>query len=146
MSEWGRKQRRNHLHNHRRQKSYSAPEVDGEFEILGKRQDMVYATIDGVLVSWTNNYFGPSATPAPTPAANAAPENVVAAPTSLPEVPASPPAPSFATPNAQPDSGVSSYGAPLQYTRIGYYESTSQTLESLTFLGHYGGDQSGIFD
>ena len=32
------------------------------------------------------------------------------------------------------------------YTRSGYYDAESQTLDGLTFLGNYGGSGSGVFD
>ena len=32
------------------------------------------------------------------------------------------------------------------YQRMGYYHSTSQTMDNLVFLGNYGGQGSGCFD
>jgi hypothetical protein len=32
------------------------------------------------------------------------------------------------------------------YERIGYYHSTSQTVENMVFLGNHGGQGSGVFD
>jgi hypothetical protein len=32
------------------------------------------------------------------------------------------------------------------YDRIGFYDSASQTLDNLVFLGNHGGQGSGVFD
>ncbi len=32
------------------------------------------------------------------------------------------------------------------YERIGYYDSVSQTVDNLVFLGNHGGQGSGVFD
>jgi Putative TOS1-like glycosyl hydrolase (DUF2401) len=92
--------------------------------------DMVTATIDGQVVSWTNSYAGPST--APTPAAELeSPADQVAAPVS-----------SYVAPSAQPSINAGSGN----WCRQAYYNATSQTAAGLVFLNHMGGQGSGVFD
>lgn len=114
-----------------------------------KRADMVTATIDGKVVSWENNYFGAAATGAPdagtTPAAGT--------PAAASTAPASTRAAVVDTPIADAVKGIvknvkaaASGDSTGAYSRTGYYDSESQTLDGLTFLGNYGGQGSGVFD
>jgi hypothetical protein len=43
---------------------------------------------------------------------------------------------------------VTDAAGPDVYQRIGYYDSASQTMDNLVFLGNYGGETggSGVFD
>jgi hypothetical protein len=92
-----------------------------------KKWDMVTATIDGQVVSWENSYFGPSSTaPAPPPAQPSSTPSVALAP--LPK-----------TTTLPVDSSA-------EFVRAGYYDSASQRLDGLTFLGNHGGSGSGVFD
>lgn len=89
---------------------------------------MVTVTMDGVVVSWTNEYNGlTTSTPAPEAPAYSPP----------PESSESPP----------PESTVPEASAPPGcWARNGYYDSSSQTSEGIVFLNHYGGTGSGVFD
>lgn len=139
------------------------PVFESESEMAGgvgekeKREVWVTATIDGQVVSWINNYFGP--TPAPEAPAPPAPAPAPAAPT--PEVVAPPPSPANEAPAASPGEGAQpgqepdkphkSHKAPQRpkrgdYGRIGYYHADAQIAEGVTFLGNYGGQGSGKFD
>jgi hypothetical protein len=106
-----------------------------------EERNMVTAVINGQTVSWVNQYFGP-ATPAPaSPAAPAAPADTTCATASAHPAAASP---SAASPSKEePGKGIDSTGA---WTRIGYYNSKSQTNDGLVFLNNMGGQGSGVFD
>jgi hypothetical protein len=41
---------------------------------------------------------------------------------------------------------VDATDAASTYDRIGFYDSASQTLDNLVFLGNHGGQGSGVFD
>jgi Putative TOS1-like glycosyl hydrolase (DUF2401) len=88
---------------------------------------MVTATIDGKVVSWTNQYDGG---PKPTSAAAAGPNSGVEAPQRA--------APKAATPTMNPGNG--------QWGRQAYYNAEQQTADGLTFLNNMGGQGSGVFD
>lgn len=110
----------------------------------------VTAVIDGKTVSWINDYWGPTAAPAPSvdsnppppppaPAATSttAPLPGIAKPVATPAKPASTPAASApaaakATTNPSPSTNTA------DFIRTAYYSSTG-TSEGLTFLGNYGG-------
>lgn len=47
---------------------------------------------------------------------------------------------------ANPSLTSSGTSNSLVYERIGYYQSTSQTVDNLVFLGNHGGQGSGVFD
>lgn len=126
--------RHGHQHFHARYKEIA--EIQENHIVEEKRGvgDIVTATINGQVVSWTNQYAGPST--APTPAAGAeagagSPANQVAAPAS-----------SYVAPSAQPsiNAGSGNWG------RQAYYNATSQTATGLVFLNHMGGQGSGVFD
>jgi hypothetical protein len=109
-------------------------------EEKAKRADWVTATIDGQVVSWENNYFGeptPGAA-APVAAAPVVPAAAPAAPTPGVAAPVDA-APVKAKAKAQVDPNAA-------YQRIGYYDAASGTLDGLTFLGHTGGQGSGVWD
>jgi Putative TOS1-like glycosyl hydrolase (DUF2401) len=87
---------------------------------------MVTATIDGKVVSWTNQYDG-----------GAKPTSAAAAPN--PGVKASQrAAPKAATQTMNPGNG--------QWGRQAYYNAEQQTADGLTFLNNMGGQGSGVFD
>ena len=44
-----------------------------------------------------------------------------------------------------PPSANSGSGHGQQYDRIAYYDSVSQTVDNLVFLGNFGGQGSGVF-
>ena len=104
------------------------------------KRDMVVATIDGQVVSWENNWFGPGGAPAPTDA----PKPDVAAPPAAEPTGDSAPAPK---PKAEtkPKPKVQG-GAAGDWHRIAYYNAEEQVADNIVFLGNYGGDGSGVFD
>jgi hypothetical protein len=127
---------RRHGHGEFHKKRNGASSVE-EVHLVEERTEVV-ATIDGKVVSWVNNYFGPSAAaPADAPAATAAAPAVA------------PVAPIVENVAAKVSSAVSPV-APIDpnaaYSQIGYYNAESQTLSGLTFLGNYGGQGSGVWD
>jgi len=103
-----------------------------------KRADMVTATIDGKVVSWENNWFGE---PTGAPAAAAA---VV---TDVPVADDSP-VDTAIVKNVLANSKASNVIDPnAAYSRIGYYNAETQTLDGFTFLGNHGSPGvSGTFD
>jgi Putative TOS1-like glycosyl hydrolase (DUF2401) len=88
----------------------------------------VIATIDGKVVSWTNQYDG-GAQPT-TAAANPAGQAENQAANSA--------APKAATPTMNAGNG--------QWGRQAYYNAEQQTADGLTFLNNMGGQGSGVFD
>ncbi|KAM3514033.1 hypothetical protein MY11210_002350 [Beauveria gryllotalpidicola] len=115
-----------------------------------KRAEWVTATINGDVVSWINNYFGPTpaapapppapTVPAPAPAANANAGVGAGVDASAP-APAPPPAvPGAATNNAKPAASGQ------DWDRTSYYNAETQVAENLVFLANYGGQGSGVFD
>jgi hypothetical protein len=91
--------------------------------------DIVKATIDGQVVSWTNAYAGlgtafTSVTGAGYPADGEAPSAAYSAPSSQPSM----------------NVGLGNWG------RHAYYNANAQTADGLVFLNHNGGQGSGVFD
>ncbi|KAK3393799.1 TOS1 protein [Podospora didyma] len=147
--------RRGGHHGHGHGKKRHAAEQQEEKK---KRDDhpiiWVTATIDGKVVSWINNYWGPEATPAPAPAAVPAP---AAPPVNVPAVPTPPaaaaapkPTPAAAAAAAAPEvveaafvPGASSGSGSGDFVRTGYYNAAQGKSQGLTFLGNYGGQGSG---
>lgn len=132
----GSSKRDTHSHSRHGHKAFHARALK---ETVEKRADVVTATINGVVQTWENNYFGPGgavATDAPSPAA-AKVEDAKSTPVAAAAKPAAPVANQKQKQAADPNAA---------YTRSGYYDAESQTLDGLTFLGNYGGDGSGIFD
>lgn len=107
-------------------------DIDAQSQAEEKRDEVV-ATIDGQVVSWENDYFGPATTTTTaqsleTGEAGTAPVvTSVAASTTL----------ASSTETSVPDGA---------YTRTGYYNAELQSLQGLTFLGNHGGYASGVFD
>lgn len=112
---------------------------------LSKRAvgDLVSATIDGVLVSWTNIYAGPGvATDVPIPGAvddtnattsatDATEDTDMTSQSSTISPITSSSISSSSTSTAQANSG--------DWTRQAYFNAASGTAEGLTFLNHFGG-------
>ena len=122
--------RHGHQHFHARDKGIVGIQENHVVEEKRGFGDMVTATINGQVVSWTNQYAGPST--APTPVAGAGfPAAQVAAPAS-----------SYVAPSAQPSINAGSGN----WARQAYYEATNQTASGLVFLNHMGGQGSGVFD
>ncbi|KAI1408980.1 putative TOS1-like glycosyl hydrolase-domain-containing protein [Hypoxylon sp. FL1857] len=112
--------RHGHQHLHKKHHEHQAE----------KRGDTVVATIDGKVVSWENNYFGPSTTApeatAPVNAAAAAVSSVVSAVKSGVESAIK----GGSTPSAAVPAG--------DFERIAYYSSKDQIADGLVFLGNLG--------
>lgn len=100
--------------------------------------DWVTATIDGVVVSWINEWSGQVATTAVTTTLAAATAAVTTTKTSL-----SAKATTTTSKSAPTSSSSSSSGS---WGRIGYYEASSGTADGITFLNHFGGVGSGVWD
>ena len=101
--------------------------------------DMVYATMNGDVVSWINGYAGGVALPS-EPAASSyggssAPASSVSA---MPSAVSS--APSLHS------SAASSSDTSGGWGRNGYYSAEGKTAEGIVFLNHFGGQGSGTFD
>ena len=106
----------------------------------------VTATINGQVVSWINDYWGPSATPAPAPAPAPTPQNDIhaAAVVTPPAAAAAPkPAPTQAAPVVGAAVVPGASAGTGDFVRTGYYNAQQGKSQGLTFLGNYGGQGSG---
>jgi len=127
-------------------------EVPMHKPLFGKRAvgDIVSATIDGQLVSWTNEYAEPGvATNTPSPVAVNNDEAVTSTPdttsqtygqsvtpvptAAAPEKVALPPAAASSNPT------TSSSASGGSWSRQAYYNAEAGTAQGLTFLNHFGG-------
>ncbi|PMD38099.1 hypothetical protein L207DRAFT_61110 [Hyaloscypha variabilis F] len=118
---------------------------------------MVTATVDGQVQTWVNNWFGGGAAPTCTPSEAPAPAPAPpAAHTPAPQPAAQNQAPAPGNEAPLPTTALMSASAPAaaantgtgqgqQYDRIAYYDSVSQTVDNLAFLGNFGGQGSGVF-
>jgi hypothetical protein len=91
-------------------------------KIIHEALDVLYTLIDW----WFKPGQPPKSTPTSTPV----------------QATASPVAGPIPTLSAIPKTG----GTTGDFSRTGYYDSASQHLDGLTFLGNHGGDGSGVFD
>ncbi|PVH83433.1 hypothetical protein DL98DRAFT_513316 [Cadophora sp. DSE1049] len=146
----------NHVHRHNA----------GRHSHIAKK-DMVIATIDGLVQSWENNWFGPDATNTPTTTlittgvkvnsevdtttTTTARATTTATTCTVSDVKTdkqavSTPvnAPAIAIADDKIDNSNSK--SKNAYSRISYYDSVSQTAENVVFLGNHGGQGSGVFD
>jgi len=136
-----KRRRHGHQQFHKREQN-AAGEIGHEEE---KRTEAC-AAIDGKYDCWTNTYSGASsdtstAASVDDTAVNA-PSGAAVAPSVSATVASVRPAQSTAsTPSAS--LGVESSGS---YTRSGYYDAASGTLDNLVFLANLGGGGSGVFD
>jgi hypothetical protein len=120
-----------HGHQHFHARDREIVEVQ-EAQVLEEKRavgDIVEATIDGQVVSWTNGYAGPgtaftSAVGAGYPVDGVAPSATYPAPSSQPSM----------------NAGLGNWG------RHAYYNANTQTADGLVFLNHNGGQGSGVFD
>jgi hypothetical protein len=99
--------------------------------------DVVYATIDGKLVSWINTYSGQTA------AAAAVSSSAAATTTSAISTKTTSKATSTETSTASTATGTTVSG---DYKRIAYYSAEDQTSDGVTFLNNMGGSGSGVWD
>ncbi|WXC55040.1 hypothetical protein SNK03_001013 [Fusarium graminearum] len=106
-----------------------------------KRAEWVTATIDGKVVSWKNNWFGPSATKAPSAVAGA-PTNKANEPVPKPKETEK------KTPKKGDGSKTKPYGGSSRgnWERTSYYNAQQRVADNVMFLGNYGGEGSGVFD
>ncbi|KEQ69102.1 hypothetical protein M436DRAFT_56675 [Aureobasidium namibiae CBS 147.97] len=114
-----------HVHKHKRDENVEKRGVG----------DMVTAIIDGVAVSWVNEWSGVASTAAPAPAATT---STAAAPAAASTDSSSKSAPSSASSASSGSSG--SWG------RKAYYNSEAGSADNVVFLNHNGGQGSGVFD
>ena len=113
--------RHGHQHLHKKHHEHEAE----------KRADMVTAVIDGVTVSWENNWFGGASTPAPA---------ATAAAVSAASVKGSP-AESASKSKTSSSKSKSSSSASVpagDYERVAYYSAKEQVADGLVFLGNLG--------
>ena len=136
-----------HMHAHHGHRG----EVDAREVEKRSVGQLISATIDGQVVSWTNEYAGPgvSNTNLPSPIANApdeanapAPEETVTSSSTIiktmtvfPAVSTSP------SPSIAPTSSSTAASEPSSsgWVRHAYYDAASGTAQGLTFLNHFGG-------
>lgn len=164
-----RRHAHNHNHNHARKHArYQHSHLHSERETPHKVEERaehptiwVTATINGAVVSWTNDYWGPEdpATPAPaastqapappsanTPASTPAPAvSADAGPTAIAGVQGAAyvqPTATAAATNTKPSSNPASGG---DYVRSAFYDAASGTASGLVFLANYGGQGSGAW-
>jgi len=164
---------RRHAHNHARFHENNKEVRDIQDAEVEKRQlgVMVTAVMNGVTVSWANNYDGKStttvaaasSTKAPVVAAFAVASSSAAAASSSAAVSsaakASASSAQAASSSAQASSSSSAAKAassssasaamPLasgSWARAGYYSSVQGISQGLSFLNHLGGGASGTFD
>jgi hypothetical protein len=126
------------VHGHRcLHKRYLEPEAvkelighDVAVENIEDRRKIVHETLDGLLYSLIDWWFKPGENPKSTPTST--PQKATTLPIAQP----------IASYSAIPKSGITTG----EFSRIGYYDSSTQHLDGLTFLGNHGGDGSGVFD
>jgi hypothetical protein len=119
---------RRHGHQYFHARDREVVEIQETHVVEEKRAvgDIVEATIDGEVVSWTNAYAGPGT----------AFTSVVGA-----GYPAGPSA-AYSAPFSQPSMNAGSGN----WSRHAYYNANAQTADGLVFLNHNGGQGSGVFD
>ena len=112
----------------------------------------VTATIDGKVVSWINDYFGPStqaaaAAPAPTTTTQAVvqEESVAHTTAQAPATTHKAPAPAATTKASEP-AGSDDNSSGGAWSRVAYYNADQQVADNMVFLGNYGGQGSGVWD
>ncbi|PGH18505.1 hypothetical protein AJ80_04475 [Polytolypa hystricis UAMH7299] len=98
--------------------------------------DIVTATIDGQVVTWVNEWAGGAA---PTPAAEVE-DGGKSGNSKAYKAASSAPASDDRKPAAPINAGKGKWG------RQAYYNAQAGTADGLTFLNHFGGDKSGVFD
>ncbi|KAH7001606.1 putative TOS1-like glycosyl hydrolase-domain-containing protein [Ilyonectria destructans] len=120
-----------------------------------KRAEWITATIDGKVVSWENNYFGPATAVAPVDAVPTEPAYEAPAAAEVTEPVAATTTKAAAAPKASTKSKSSSKSGSKSKTesvasgdweRTSYYNAADGVAENIVFLGNYGGEGSGVFD
>jgi hypothetical protein len=125
-----------HLHGHRHL-----------HEQRKKREEWVTATIDGKVVSWKNNWFGPSATQA-APVVAGAPSDKAKKPEETEKKPLKASSHSAVSSKKEGSAKTNSYSGSSSghWKRTAYYNSQRRVADNVMFLGNYGGEGSGVFD
>ncbi|KAF2836376.1 hypothetical protein M501DRAFT_980460 [Patellaria atrata CBS 101060] len=116
--------------------------------------DLVIATINGQVVSWINEYSGEPtpavAVPAQNPSAAQATQPTVGSPSVVSPSFGSPsvgrPAQEQSRPKPSPSQSAPQPAGTGDWTQIAYYNAEQAIADGLVFLGHYGGQGSGVFD
>jgi len=143
-----------HVHKHKRDENVEKRGVG----------DMVTAIIDGVAVSWVNEWSGVASTAAPAPAATtsaaAAPAAASSESASADFAPkllkvnapaaysskASSSSSSSSSKSAPSSASSASSGSSGSWGRKAYYNSEAGSADNVVFLNHNGGQGSGVFD
>ena len=146
----GTKQSRRDTHTHSHSHKHKHGNGHRHNHQLAERAvgDMVTVTMNGQVVSWTNEYNGPgytaTAAPAPTTATTLM-RSYVSDASSKPKTVAS-----SATKAAQtsevPSSSTDQPTTNGAWTRVAYYDAEQAISNGLVFLNHFGGQGSGVFD
>ncbi|XMA18527.1 hypothetical protein WAI453_011318 [Rhynchosporium graminicola] len=137
------------------------------------KKDKVIATIDGQVVSWENNWFGPSADSSLTtlvtetakkPGNDVSTTEITVTRTAITTtctisqvigtdvsktsiaIPIFGPMPTIPSVTDVKDDSHDNSKQKHAYKRTSYYEASSQTVENLAFLGNFGGQGSGVWD
>jgi len=153
----------NHAHFHEHNKEILAAQANDSEQKIEQRGvgDWVTAIIDGVAVSWINEYSGVTTTAAAvqtptTPATTLATTTSAAAPVvaanlvakkSTTTVAKAASTTSGAVPAASSSVSSSSTVAPAgSWTQEAYYNAEANSSFGITFLTHFGGSGSGVWD
>ncbi|KAK5001862.1 target of Sbf, partial [Cryomyces antarcticus] len=145
-----------HFHEHQQEVREIQEAHEEEKRAVG---DIVVATINGKVVSWVNAYAGAAtstAAAATTAATAKVTSTVTAAGTTITSTvkavsaaaisSASSAASSAAASSAAKSSTAAAAAASGDWSQIAYYNSADGTAHGLTFLNHFGGSGSGVFD
>ncbi|KFG77988.1 hypothetical protein MANI_004584 [Metarhizium anisopliae] len=116
-----------------------------------KRGDIVTATINGKVVTWENDYFGPTAAPNPVPApAPKVQAGAGAAAVKDKDADADTTATTSKKPADKKPTDKKPSGKPApsgsDWDRVAYYNAVKQVSENIVFMGNHGGQGSGVFD
>ena len=118
-----------------------------QFHEKKEAKDTVTATINGKVVTWENDYFGPGGAPPATAPVAANPAQTAPA---KPAAPIDQIAKAAKVDNTKAKAVVNKHEKAVDpsaaYQRVGYYDASSGTADGITFLGNYGGQGSGTFD
>ncbi|KAK4998946.1 target of Sbf [Elasticomyces elasticus] len=154
----GRRHGHAHFHEHNNEVREAEAEAEAEEAMQEKRAvgDIVVATINGQVVSWTNQYSGQPATSAAAASTSTGAKTTVtstlvqaaAQKQSSTSAAASSAAASSAAPSSAASSSSSSSSAASgsSWGQIAYYNSAQGSAKGVTFLNHLGGSGSGVFD
>ncbi|KAH8880072.1 hypothetical protein GQ53DRAFT_788904 [Thozetella sp. PMI_491] len=125
------------------------PVADPEL-LRNKKRDhptiWVTATINGQVVSWINDYWGPEVTPSPAPAkpspsVQKAPAQATSAPCPEPTAASGNGGGAGGTTGTTGTTGTAGTAGTGDHVRVAYYNAPSQQSSGLMFLGNYGGTQ-----